>query len=154
MNFDLRFYWRLFVRRLPAMLAIFIVCSAIGAVMAMRAPTTFRTEARLVVEDPQIPQDLAESTVRTNAGAAIEIIRQRLLTRNNLLDIANDLQVFEDYSAMSPDEIVARMRARDPHRQPRRSWPVARSDQPDGLLRGPHAGRSPRMWSMNTSRGS
>lgn len=111
MSFDLRFYWRLFVRRLPAMLAIFIVCSAIGTVMAMRAPTTFRTEARLVVEDPQIPQNLAESTVRTNAGAAIEIIRQRLLTRNNLLDIANDLQVFEDYSAVSPDVIVARMRA-------------------------------------------
>lgn len=111
MNLDLRFYWRLFVRRLPAMLAIFIVCSAIGAVMAMRAPTTFRTEARLIVEDPQIPQDLAESTVRTNAGAAIEIIRQRLLTRNNLLDIANDLQVFEDYSSVSPDVIVARMRA-------------------------------------------
>jgi len=110
MNFDLRFYWRLLVRRLPAMLAIFIVCAAIGAVVAMRAPTTFRTEARLVVEDPQIPGDLAASTVRTDANAAIEIIRQRLMTRANMLDIANDLNVFQNYSALQPDEIVQQMR--------------------------------------------
>jgi polysaccharide chain length determinant protein (PEP-CTERM system associated) len=110
MNFDLRFYWRLFIRRLPAMLAIFIVCSAIGTVVAMRAPTTFRTEARLVVEDPQIPGDLATSTVRTDANTSIQIIQQRLLTRANLLEIANDLNVFENYSAMSPDDIVQQMR--------------------------------------------
>jgi polysaccharide chain length determinant protein (PEP-CTERM system associated) len=110
MNFDFRFYWRLFVRRLPAMLTIFIICSAIGAAVAMRAPTTFRTEARLVVEAPQIPGDLAESTVRTNATETIEIIQQRLLTRANLLDIANDLDVFENYSAMSPDTVVQQMR--------------------------------------------
>jgi polysaccharide chain length determinant protein (PEP-CTERM system associated) len=111
MSLDLRFYWRLFVRRLPAMLAIFIICSAIGVVMAMRAPTTFRTEARLVVEAPQIPGDLAASTVRTNASEAIAIIQQRLMTRANLLDIANDLNVFTNYSAMSPDDVVQQMRA-------------------------------------------
>jgi polysaccharide chain length determinant protein (PEP-CTERM system associated) len=111
MNLDLRFYWRLFLRRLPAMLAIVIICSVIGAVVAMRAPTVYRTEARLVVEDPQIPGDLASSTVRTNANSAIEIIRQRLLTRANMLDIANDLNVFENYSAMPPDDIVSQMRA-------------------------------------------
>jgi polysaccharide chain length determinant protein (PEP-CTERM system associated) len=109
MNFDLKFYWRLFLRRLPAMMAIVIACSVIGVVAAMRAPTTFRTEARLLVEDPQIPGDLASSTVRTEANTAIEIIRQRLMTRANMLDIANDLDVFENYSAMSPDAIVARM---------------------------------------------
>jgi polysaccharide chain length determinant protein (PEP-CTERM system associated) len=110
MNFDLHFYWRLLVRRLPAMLAIVIICSVIGVVVAMRAPTTYRTEARLVVEDAQIPGDLASSTVRTEANTAIEIIRQRLLTRANMLDIAFDMNVFENYSAMSPDDIVGQMR--------------------------------------------
>ena len=109
MNFDLKFYWRLFLRRLPAMTAIVIVCSGIGVVAAMRAPTTFETEARLLVEDPQIPGELAASTVRTEANAAIEIIRQRLMTRANMLDIANDFDVFPNYSEMSPDVIVRQM---------------------------------------------
>ncbi|MDG4649607.1 lipopolysaccharide biosynthesis [Roseibacterium sp. SDUM158017] len=109
MNFDLRFYWRLFLRRLPAMMAIVIVCSAIGAVVAMRAPTTFRTEARLLVEDPQIPGELASSTVRTEASAAIEIIRQRLMTRANMLDIADEFDVFVNYSETSPDTVVSQM---------------------------------------------
>ncbi|MEM7508835.1 MAG: lipopolysaccharide biosynthesis [Pseudomonadota bacterium] len=109
MNLDLGFYWRLFIRRLPAMMAIVIVCSVIGAVVALRAPTTFRTEARLIVEDPQIPGELASSTVRTTATAAIEVIRQQLLTRSTLLDIANEFDVFEDYSAVEPDQIVQHM---------------------------------------------
>jgi uncharacterized protein involved in exopolysaccharide biosynthesis len=75
----------------------------------LRAPATFETEARLLVEDPQIPGDLAASTVRTEANAAIEIIRQRLLTRANLLDIANEFGVFPNYSEMSPDDIVRLM---------------------------------------------
>jgi polysaccharide chain length determinant protein (PEP-CTERM system associated) len=126
MNLDLRFYWRLFLRRLPAMLVIVIVCSVIVGVVAMRAPTTYRTDARLVVEDPQIPGDLASSTVRTDANAAIEIIRQRLLTRANLLDIANELNVFENYSALSPDDIVQQMRSATTIR----SSGGGRSDQP------------------------
>jgi polysaccharide chain length determinant protein (PEP-CTERM system associated) len=111
MNFDLSFYFQLFLRRLPAMLTIIVICSIIGAVIAMRAPTTYSAEARLLVEDPQIPGELAASTVQTDPSAAIEIIRQRLLTRANMLDIANDFDVFENYSALTPDEIVDRMRA-------------------------------------------
>ena len=84
----------------------------------MRRPH-IRTEARLVVEEPQIPGDLAASTVRTDASAAIEIIRQRLMTRANLLDIANELNVFENYSALSPDDIVQQMRDSHGHSQPR-----------------------------------
>jgi polysaccharide chain length determinant protein (PEP-CTERM system associated) len=82
----------------------------IGVVAAMRAPVTYVTSARLLVEDPQIPGELAASTVRTDANAAIEIIRQRLLTRANMLDIAFDMNVFENYSAMAPDDIVQQMR--------------------------------------------
>jgi polysaccharide chain length determinant protein (PEP-CTERM system associated) len=109
MNFDLRFYWSLFLRRLPWMLAIIIACSGLAVVTALRAPTTFEADARLLVEEPQIPGELAASTVQTEANAAIEIIRQRLLTRANLLDIANEFNVFPNYSAMSPDDVVRQM---------------------------------------------
>jgi uncharacterized protein involved in exopolysaccharide biosynthesis len=45
------------------------------------------------------------------APEQLEIIQQRLLTRANLLDIANDLEVFPNRSLMVPDEVVDQMRA-------------------------------------------
>jgi len=110
MNFDFKFYWRLLLRRLPAMMALFLCCTVIGAIMAERLPTTYRTNARLLVEGAQIPGDLATSVVRLNANETIEIIRQRLLTRANLLEIADDTNVFRNYSSLSPDTIVRNMR--------------------------------------------
>ncbi len=50
--------------------------------------------------------------MRTPALEQLQIIEQRLLTRENLLGIARDLQVFPDLAEMSPDDIVAAMRAR------------------------------------------
>jgi polysaccharide chain length determinant protein (PEP-CTERM system associated) len=107
---DLRFYGRLLLRRSPAMLGIILLCTGVAAVVALRAPTTFRTQAVLLVESAQIPGELAASTVSTSATESITLIQQRLLTRANLLDLAADLNVFPDYSALSPDTIVQQMR--------------------------------------------
>lgn len=110
MNLDLGFYWRLFLKRLPVMLGIVVICSLVGVVMAMREPTTFRASARLLVEEPQIPGNLVTSTVETSANATIEIIRQRLLTRANLIDIASDFGVIQDGGSAQPDAVVGQMR--------------------------------------------
>lgn len=107
---NLRFYARLFFRRLPAMMALFILCSGIGLAMAMRLPTTYQTSARLLVEGPQIPDNMASSTVQTDANQEIEILRQQLMTRANLIEIADKLRVFPNRSQMSPDDIVSQMR--------------------------------------------
>ncbi|WP_170336043.1 lipopolysaccharide biosynthesis [Ruegeria arenilitoris] len=66
----------------------------------------------LIVEAPRIPDDLAASTVRTSAQEQLQILQQRLLTRANLLDIANEQRVFADKSEMTADRIVQAMRAR------------------------------------------
>ena len=49
MNFDLRFYLSLIVRRMPVMLALILVCSAIGVVTALNLPPIYTTTARLLV---------------------------------------------------------------------------------------------------------
>jgi hypothetical protein len=81
----------------------------------------FEAEARLLVESPQISDDLVDVTVTTSADEEITIISERLLTRSNLLEIADQFDVFENYSELPPDLIVARMRRRHVDRQqPRR----------------------------------
>lgn len=111
MNLDFRFYWSLFLRRLPIMALFVILCSAAGILAAMRLPETWATSARLLVEAPQIPDSMVRSTVQTDAIEQLDIIEQRLLTRANLIDIANDYDVFENIRDMEPDEVVAAMRA-------------------------------------------
>lgn len=110
MNFDLYFYWKLFLRRLPVMALLVMVCGALGVLTAIRLPTTYSTSARLLVEDPQIPDSMVTSTVNTSATEQLDIIQQRLTTRANLIDIANQYDVFENIRDIEPDTVVARMR--------------------------------------------
>ncbi|MBU2993993.1 chain length-determining protein [Octadecabacter sp. 1_MG-2023] len=110
MNFDLYFYWKLFLRRLPVMALLLTVCGALGAFTAIRLPATYSTAARLLVEDPQIPDSMVTSTVRTSAAEQLNIIQQRLTTRANVIDIANQYNVFENIREISPDDVVAQMR--------------------------------------------
>lgn len=110
MNSDIRFYWGLFLRRLPVMASIFVLCSAIGIGLALTLPSRFVASARLLVESAQIPDELAASTVRTAATEQLQIIEQRLLTRANLIDIANEFSVFGGAARMTPDQVVTTMR--------------------------------------------
>ncbi len=110
MNSDIRFYWKVLVRRLPIMTVIFIICAAVGVGLAVTLPPRYEASARLLVEGAQIPDELASSTVQTEAAQRLEIIRQQLLTRENLIDVANELRVFGRNARMSPDEVVEAMR--------------------------------------------
>ncbi|WP_109314038.1 lipopolysaccharide biosynthesis [Ruegeria sp. AU67] len=109
---DIGYYWSIFSRRLPYFMIVATVISATSIIIAYSLPPAYVSQMKLIVEAPQIPDDLAASTVRTPAKQQLEILEQRLLTRANLLEIANRQKVFADTSQMTPDRIVAAMRAR------------------------------------------
>lgn len=106
---DLRFYWSLLMRRLPVMLALLIICSAFGAVWAIRAPSTYSASARLLVENPRILD--GRDTTTDSASEMLQVIEQQLLTRANLIDVANKLNVFGEDSTLTVDERIALMRS-------------------------------------------
>ncbi len=110
MTADIFFYIRMFMRRLPLFAGIVVLMTSVAVVVALRLPTRFEADALLLLESPQIPDELAASTVRTAAREQLEIMEQRLLTRANLLDIANAHGVFAGRDPMFPDQIVDQMR--------------------------------------------
>jgi uncharacterized protein involved in exopolysaccharide biosynthesis len=124
---------------MPVMLAIIILFTSIGLVQALRLPAVYEAEARLLVESPQISDDLVDVTVTTSADEEITIIRERLLTRRNLLEIANQFDVFEDYSELPPDRYRRADAAQYAHHQHGRAqpghhhhrWPSRRGQRPD-----------------------
>lgn len=111
MNLDLRFYWALLLRRLPVMTLFVLIAAGLGVATALKLPDTYSTSARLLVEAPQIPERMVASTVQTDAVEQLDIIQQRLMTRANMIDIANRFSVFEDLRRMDPGRVVDQMQA-------------------------------------------
>ena len=113
----MKFYLSLFLRRLPYFVLILGVGSALGFTLASVLPPVYVAEANLLVEAEQIPDSMAASTVRTQATEQLQIIQQRIMTRANLLELANRLQVYapragKPAAVMSGDDIVDDMRKR------------------------------------------
>mgnify|MGYP001765608015 FL=1 len=114
---DLKFYLSLFLRRLHYFLIVLTLGSVIGLMLAWMLPPVYNAEARLVVESAQIPGELAASTVHVAATEQLEIIQQRILTRDTLLEMANRLQIYaptpgQPVRRLEPDEIVEDLRKR------------------------------------------
>ena len=111
MNIDFPFYLRLFLRRLPVMAIFIIGASTLGAISALKLPETWESSARLLLEAPQIPDNMVRSTVQANPIEQLDITQQRLLTRANLIDIAQKHNVFQNIRRMEPDTVVEQMRS-------------------------------------------
>lgn len=109
---DLKFLTRIFIRRLPYFLIVAVTISVVSIIIAQKLPPTYISQMKLIVDSPQIPRELAASTVATPASEQLQIIEQRMLTREVLLDIARRINVLPNLSSMTPDAIVASMRSR------------------------------------------
>lgn len=114
---DIRFYFSLFLRRLPWFLCAAVSVAALGITVARILPTVYVAAATLVVEGEQIPDSLAASTVRTNANEQLQIIQQRILSRDTLIDMANRLQIYapqpgQPARQMDGDALVQDLRKR------------------------------------------
>ena len=92
------------------MVVIFVLCAGVGVGLAMTMPPKYEADASLLVEGAQLPDNLIESTVQSQAAQALQGIQLRLLTRANLLDLARKFNVFANEPGLSPDEIVENMR--------------------------------------------
>lgn len=114
---DFKFYFSLFTRRLPWFLLLLALGSAVGVTLARVLPPLYLAQAKLLVESEQIPDELAASTVQTQATEQLQIIQQRILTRAKLLEMANQLQIYAPTPGraaqqMNADDIVTDLRER------------------------------------------
>jgi len=112
-DIDIRFYLSLLLRRLPYILAISITATLAGIVLAYILPPLYRADAKILVEDPQIPTEMARSTVPTTAFAQFQIIGQEVTTQDYLTQLAARLNVYADSETrLSSAEIADDMRSR------------------------------------------
>jgi len=109
---NLGYYFSIFRRRSPYFMIVATLISAIAVTVAYTLPPAYESRMVLLVESPQIPEELASSTVRAPAFEQLQIIQHKLLTRANMLDVARKFDVLPDVKTMAADDIVDAMRAR------------------------------------------
>lgn len=110
---DIRFYFSILLSRLPHILGISIVVAGIALTIAYLMPTVYGASAKILVEPPQIPAEMAKPTVQTHPLEQLQIIQQEITRRENLLELAERLDIFGDAAArLSEGEIVENLRAR------------------------------------------
>lgn len=68
--------------------------AAVG--LALLLPPKFETEAKILVESQRIPTELARSTVQSSAAERLQIIQQRLMSRDRLIAVIEKLNLFAD----------------------------------------------------------
>ncbi len=113
MNDDLRFYIGILKRRYLPFLAVFTVISAIATAIVLALPPLFRSEATILVESQQIPDNMVQSTVVGTADQRIQITRQKVSAREELIRIAEKFDLFSGKrQTMSATTLVDEMRSR------------------------------------------
>jgi polysaccharide biosynthesis transport protein len=111
-NFDVKYYWAVFLRRLPYFLVIATILTAVAVTLAFILPPSYRSQASMLVEPQQIPGDLAETTVPIDPYEQIQIIEQRMMTRANLIELAERIGLYDDQPDVAVAEMVGDIRDR------------------------------------------
>ncbi|MCK9530521.1 MAG: Wzz/FepE/Etk N-terminal domain-containing protein [Gammaproteobacteria bacterium] len=90
---------------LPGMLIL-----ALSAALAFLLPPVYRSEATILIERQSIPTDLIKTTVTGYVQEQIEVIRQRIVTYDNVLKIAEDFDLYPELRKTDPGSAVERIR--------------------------------------------
>ena len=109
----LAFYLSIIRRRWAYFLIPFAGVLSVGTLIALLLPPLYRSEAKILVQSQQIPLDLVQPTVTASAEERIQVITQRIMTRNRLKAIVDKFQMFPRWrGSVSDTDLVDLMRAR------------------------------------------
>jgi len=89
-------YLSILRRRAVILAGTFAGVLAIALGVAVAIPPVYQSSGTILVESQQIPTELVEATITSYADERIEIIRQRVMTRENLLKIIDKYKLFAD----------------------------------------------------------
>src|SRR5690349_24131546 len=63
---------------------VFALCFSAAVTVALILPPMYQSTATILIEEPDVPDDLVKSTVSTFAAQRLQVIQQRVMTSQNL----------------------------------------------------------------------
>lgn len=107
---DIFVLWRGMIWRPWLVLLVTITGTVAAIAVAWMLPPVYQSTTRILVESQQIPDALAKSTVTASAAERLAVIEQRLMTRENLLNLSRRLGLFAGRNDLSPTDRVEHLR--------------------------------------------
>ena len=105
-------YLSILKRRWLQMLAVFIIILSVAIAAAVFLPPTFQSTGTILIESQQIPDDVVKATVTSYADERIEVIKQRVMTRDNLYRIIQKYNLYpEKIDSETTSTLIDEMRA-------------------------------------------
>jgi uncharacterized protein involved in exopolysaccharide biosynthesis len=93
--------------------AVVFVGTAVALAGALLWPPTYQSIATILIEEPDVPAEMVQSTVSTFADERLQVIQQRVMTSQNLSDIVDRFGLYKEMLAEKPrSEIIAAMRSK------------------------------------------
>jgi len=101
-------YFEVIIRRKNTLIISFLIVGFLGFVLAMKLPPVYRSSATILIEDQQIPQSMVATTITDFADKRIQLIKQRVMTRDRILSIIQKHKIYLDKrDKLVPSELVA-----------------------------------------------
>ena len=99
-------------RRLKPAVFVFSTIFLLAAIVAMVWPASYLSQAVILVEEQEIPQDMVRSTVSSYVDQQIQVIEQRVMTLETIMGIIKQYEVYPeiDIARLSRTEIADRFR--------------------------------------------
>lgn len=91
-------YLAIIKRRALLLVGCFVGILGISVTIALVIPPVYESTGTILVESQQIPVDLVAATITSYADERIEVIRQRVMTRENLVRIVDKYKLYDDDS--------------------------------------------------------
>jgi uncharacterized protein involved in exopolysaccharide biosynthesis len=108
-------YLEIAQRRWLAGAVAFAIVLVTAATVALLLPPVYRSTATILIEQQEIPQDLVRSTITSFADQRIQVIKQRVMTTSNLLDIIREHGLYANEIDRKPREVILDRMRNDIH---------------------------------------
>jgi len=108
-----RYYLGVVKRRLLHFLVPVTLIAPAGVAVVMLLPAIYLSQGKILVESQRIPTELVRPTVTSLAAERIQVMEQRLMTRDNIMAIIDKFKLFADRrNVLSTTELVDLVRSR------------------------------------------
>ncbi len=112
---DLRERLRALSRHMRRVAIVTISASIVTILVAFLWPPTYQSSATILIEQQEIPQDMVRSTITSFADQRVQVISQRVMTSQNLLQIIDRYDLYPKIRKSRPREVLLKEMRDDVH---------------------------------------
>lgn len=109
---EIAFYLRVLKRRFAHLIVPMVLVGTAGSVIVMSLPSIYSSSGKILVESQQIPNVLVQSTVTALASERVQVLQQRVMTRENVLALADKFSLFANRRNLSKTDLVSLIQSR------------------------------------------